>query len=57
MQSNSRRERRMMAKKFGLLGKDESYQDMLERTRRSSEYGRAIHLQNLTAQKNSGKNK
>jgi hypothetical protein len=57
MQSNSRRERRIMAKKLGFLGKDESYQNMLERTRRSSEYGRAIHLQNLTAQKNSGKNK
>lgn len=57
MQSNSRRERRIMAKKLGFLGKDESYQNMLERTRRSSEYGRAIHLQNLTAKKNSGKNK
>lgn len=57
MQSQSRRQRRKMAKELGLLGKKETFQQMLERSRRAREYGQVLHLQNLTRQKNEENNK
>lgn len=56
MQSQSRRQRRKIARDLGLLGKKESFTQMLERIRRSREYGEMLHRQNLTLQKNKGKN-
>ena len=43
----SRKERRAFAKKLGLKKKDETYDQWLERTRRSQEAGKQIHLQRL----------
>ena len=45
--SQSRRQRRQMAKQFGLLGKKESFSDMRERIRRSQQMGKQIHLKNM----------
>jgi len=56
MQSQSRRQRRKIARDLGLLGKKESFTQMLERIRRSREYGEMLHRQNLTLHKNKGKN-
>lgn len=49
----SRRERRAFAKKLGLRKKDETYDQWLERTRRSQEAGKQIHLQRLQDSYNS----
>lgn len=43
----NRRQRRQLAKDLGLLGKQESHQQWLERTRRSREAGEQIHMQFL----------
>ena len=56
MQSQSRRQRRKMAKDLGLLGKKETFTQMLERSRRAREYGEMLHRQNLTRLKNEGNN-
>lgn len=50
--STSRRERRQMAKQFGLLEKKESYSQMISRYSRSKEFGEQMHTQNLQEQKN-----
>jgi len=52
MQSQSRSQRRKLAKDLGLLGKKETLQQSLERMRRAREYGEMLHRQNLTRQKN-----
>lgn len=51
--SQSRRQRRQMAKQFGLLGKKESFDEMRERIRRAQQMGQQIHLKNLENNKNS----
>ena len=51
--SQSRRQRRQMAKQFGLLGKNESFDEMRERIRRAQQMGQQIHLKNLENNKNS----
>lgn len=48
----SRRERRALAKKLGLTGKKESLKQFTERTKRSAEFGKQIHLQHLQNQEN-----
>jgi hypothetical protein len=48
----SRRERRALAKKLGLSGKKESLSQFIERTRRSAEFGKQLHLQHLQNQEN-----
>jgi hypothetical protein len=48
----SRRERRALAKKLGLSGKKESLKQFTERTRRSAEFGKQLHLQHLQNQEN-----
>jgi hypothetical protein len=48
----SRRERRALAKKLGLTGKKESLKQFTERTRRSAEFGKQLHLQHLQNQEN-----
>ena len=45
--SQSRRQRRQMAKQFGLLGKNESFDQMRERIKRAQKMGQQIHLKNL----------
>lgn len=45
-----------MAKDLGLLGKKETFTQMLERSRRAREYGEMLHRQNLTRLKNVGNN-
>lgn len=50
--SQSRRQRRQMAKQFGLLGKNESYDQMRERIRRAQKMGQQIHLKNLEDTRN-----
>jgi hypothetical protein len=45
--SQSRRQRRQMAKQFGLLGKNESFDQMRERIRRAQKMGQQFHLKNL----------
>jgi hypothetical protein len=50
--SQSRRQRRQMAKQFGLLGKKESFSDMRERIRRAQQMGKQIHLKNLENNRN-----
>jgi len=57
MQSQSRRERRKLAKQMGLLGKKETLNQTLERTRRAKEYGEMLHLQHLTRQANQNSEK
>lgn len=48
----SRRERRALAKKLGLVKKNESLKEYLERSKRSREFGNQIHLQHLQNQEN-----
>ena len=43
----SRRERRAMVKSMGLMEKKETLVQMSERFKRSSEFGKMIHLQHL----------
>jgi hypothetical protein len=43
----SRRERRALAKKFGLIKKNETLKERSERTMRSLEMGKMIHLAHL----------
>lgn len=50
--SQSRRQRRQMAKHFGFLGKKESFDEMRERIRRSQQMGKQIHLKNIENIKN-----
>jgi len=50
--SQSRRQRRQLAKQFGLLGKKESFSEMRERIRRAQKMGKQIHLKNLEEAKN-----
>jgi len=50
--SQSRRQRRQMAKHFGFLGKKESFDEMRERIRRSQQMGKQIHLKNMENIKN-----
>ena len=45
--SNSRRQRRQLAKNFGLLGKEKNLSEKRERFRRSNEMGQQFHLRHL----------
>lgn len=50
--SSSRRERREYAKRLGILAKKESYEQMMERFRRSSTAGEYLHTHHLQEVKN-----
>lgn len=50
--SESRRQRRNLAKKLGYLGKDETLDQQRERFRRSQEMGKYLHLNHLERLKN-----
>jgi hypothetical protein len=50
--SLSRRERREYAKRLGILSKKESYEQMMERFRRSSAAGEYLHTHHLQEVKN-----
>jgi len=50
--SESRRQRRNLAKKLGYLGKDETLDQQRERFRRSQEMGKYLHLSHLERLKN-----
>lgn len=50
--SLSRRERREYAKKLGILSKKESYEQMMERFRRSNAAGEYLHTHHLQEVKN-----
>ncbi len=50
--SSSRRERREYAKKLGILSKKETYEQMMERFRRSSTAGEYLHTHHLQEIKN-----
>ena len=43
----SKKERKALAKKLGLIKKKESYKEMVERFRRAQEFGKMLHLQHL----------
>lgn len=43
----SRKERKALAKAFGLVKKNESFKERMERITRSQEIGKQIHLQHL----------
>jgi hypothetical protein len=51
--SNSRRQRRQLAKNFGLLGKEKNLSEKRERFRRSNEMGQQFHLRHLEENMNS----
>lgn len=53
MVSLSRRERRVAAKKLGLLSKKESYSEMTQRFKRSKEAGSQIHTKHIQEIQNS----
>lgn len=48
----SRRERRMFAKKLGLTGKSETYDQMAQRYNRSIAAGRYLHTHHIQDMKN-----
>lgn len=48
----SRKERRALAKKLGLIGKKESVSQFVERVGRAREFGKQIHLQHLQNSEN-----
>ena len=50
--SLSRRERRQYAKNLGLLGRNENYETMMERFRRSKTAGDFLHTHHLQEVKN-----
>jgi hypothetical protein len=50
--SESRRQRRQLAKKLGYLGKEETLDQQRERYRRSQEMGKYLHLGHLERIKN-----
>ena len=50
--SSSRRERREYAKRLGILAKKETYEQMMERFRRSSTAGEYLHTHHLQEIKN-----
>lgn len=50
--SSSRRERREYAKRLGILSKKETYDQMMERFRRSSAAGEYLHTHHLQEIKN-----
>jgi len=50
--STSRRERREYAKRLGILAKKETYEQMMERFRRSSTAGEYLHTHHLQEIKN-----
>ena len=50
--SLARRERREYAKRLGILSKKESYEQMMERFRRSSTAGEYLHTHHLQEVKN-----
>ena len=50
--SSSRRERREYAKRLGILSKKETYEQMMERFRRSSAAGEYLHTHHLQGVKN-----
>jgi len=50
--SSSRRERREYAKKLGILSKKETYEQMMERFRRSNTAGGYLHTHHLQELKN-----
>jgi hypothetical protein len=45
--SLSRRQRRGFAKSMGLLGKEKTVNQLLERTRRANEFGNQLHTRHL----------
>lgn len=49
---SSRKERRQIAKNFGLLGGQQSLSQKLERFRRSNEMGKQFHLRHLEEVRN-----
>jgi hypothetical protein len=48
----SRKERKALAKAFGLVKKKESFKERMERITRSQEIGKQIHLQHLQNMEN-----
>jgi hypothetical protein len=50
--SSARRERREYAKKLGILSKKETYEQMMERFRRSNAAGEYLHTHHLQELKN-----
>lgn len=47
MASQSRKERRSFAKQMGFLGRNESVSQLLERAKRSSDFGKQLHTMHL----------
>ena len=47
MASQSRRQRRAIAKQMGYLGRNETVSDLLQRTRRSGDFGKQLHTLHL----------
>jgi len=47
MASQSRKERRSFAKQMGFLGRNESVKQLLERAKRSSDFGKQLHTMHL----------
>lgn len=45
--SLSRRQRRGIAKSMGLLGKEKTVEQILQRTRRANEFGKQLHTRHL----------
>jgi len=47
MSSQSRRQRRAIAKQMGYLGRNETFSELLERTKRSGDFGKQLHTLHL----------
>ena len=47
MSSQSRRQRRAIAKQMGYLGRNETVSELLERTKRSGDFGKQLHTLHL----------
>jgi hypothetical protein len=48
----TRKQRRSIAKKLGYLGKKETFREMSEKSKRSREFGKMLHLQYLQNMEN-----
>ena len=47
MSSQLRRQRRAIAKQMGYLGRKETFSELLERTKRSGDFGKQLHTLHL----------
>jgi hypothetical protein len=47
MSSQLRRQRRAIAKQMGYLGRNETFSELLERTKRSGDFGKQLHTLHL----------